>query len=474
MTLNTFHFAGHGAANVTLGIPRLREIVMTASQKPKTPSMTMEVALGVSQLDVDIFCKRASKLTLSQLVDNVTVKERLTVQSDARRTEFVIDIVFFPAEEYTEEYDILPEEVLAVFAAKFPLILKKEIQTEMKKLDADLRSQIAQLGKGKASKEPVVGEVEAEDGEGEGEGASRGKDDDDQSEQGDGDAVDAKRARQRKEQTSYESDNDSERDDLDDVVIEAVYASDTGGEGEDDNDKIGRPTTIHAQTQIVADAFMNAFHQATSFTFTKSKCSIRLEFPADFPKILLVGIVERTCLKTVIREIPGITECFSALVKERGAEKIRLTTNGSNLRGIWQFTGATDDNIIDLDTIYSNDIYSILKAYGVEMARAAILREIGGVFDAYKIDVDGRHLELIADYMTFEGAYKPFNRKGLSSNPSPLLKASYETTAAFLSDATLYGDFDDLSTPSGNLVMGRPNQTGTGVFDVMMLAEVPA
>jgi DNA-directed RNA polymerase I subunit RPA1 len=38
----------------------------------------------------------------------------------------------------------------------------------------------------------------------------------------------------------------------------------------------------------------------------------------------------------------------------------------------------------------------------------------------------------------------------------------------------LYGDFDDLSTPSGNLVMGRPNQTGTGVFDVVMLAEVPA
>jgi DNA-directed RNA polymerase I subunit RPA1 len=362
MTLNTFHFAGqfcykivnvlnvhisdvgHGAANVTLGIPRLREIVMTASQKPKTPSMTMEVALGVSQLDVDIFCKRASKLTLSQLVDNVTVKERLTAQSDARWTEFVIDIVFFPAEEYTEEYDILPEEVLAVFAAKFPLILKKEIQTEMKKLDADLRGQIAQLGKGKASKEPVVGEVEAEDGEGDGEGARRGKDDDDQSEQGDGDAVDAKRARQRKEQTSYESDNDSERDDLDDAAIEAIYASDTeDGEGEDDNDndKIGRPTAIHAQTQIVADAFMNAFHQATSFTFTKSKCSIRLEvrvicvlhfcrhlirfqFPADFPKILLVGIVERTCLKTVIREIPGITECFSALIKERGAEKIRV------------------------------------------------------------------------------------------------------------------------------------------------------
>jgi DNA-directed RNA polymerase I subunit RPA1 len=49
-----------------------------------------------------------------------------------------------------------------------------------------------------------------------------------------------------------------------------------------------------------------------------------------------------------------------------------------------------------------------------------------------------------------------------------LLKASFETTAAFLSDATLHGDYDDLSTPSGNIILGRPNLTGTGVFDVVM------
>lgn len=39
MTLNTFHFAGRGEMNVTLGIPRLREILMMASKNLKTPSM---------------------------------------------------------------------------------------------------------------------------------------------------------------------------------------------------------------------------------------------------------------------------------------------------------------------------------------------------------------------------------------------------------------------------------------------------
>lgn len=39
MTLNTFHLAGSGA-NVTLGIPRLREIIMTASRELSTPTMS--------------------------------------------------------------------------------------------------------------------------------------------------------------------------------------------------------------------------------------------------------------------------------------------------------------------------------------------------------------------------------------------------------------------------------------------------
>lgn len=59
----------------------------------------------------------------------------------------------------------------------------------------------------------------------------------------------------------------------------------------------------------------------------------------------------------------------------------------------------SDESIINDNEVYSNDIYAILKTYGVEMAREAILREMSGVFGIYKIQVDRRHLELIADYM---------------------------------------------------------------------------
>ena len=43
MTLNTFHLAGVGGGNVTLGIPRLREILMTAAKRLKTPLMYLPV-----------------------------------------------------------------------------------------------------------------------------------------------------------------------------------------------------------------------------------------------------------------------------------------------------------------------------------------------------------------------------------------------------------------------------------------------
>ncbi|KAJ1970903.1 60S acidic ribosomal protein P1, partial [Dimargaris verticillata] len=71
MTLNTFHLAGFGAKNVTLGIPRLREIVMTASATPRTPSMTLDLLPEITDSTAQSFCKRVTRLSLSEVIDNV-------------------------------------------------------------------------------------------------------------------------------------------------------------------------------------------------------------------------------------------------------------------------------------------------------------------------------------------------------------------------------------------------------------------
>jgi hypothetical protein len=50
MTLNTFHLAGVSERNVTLGIPRLREL-LDASKNIKTPMMTIFFKQKILQSD---------------------------------------------------------------------------------------------------------------------------------------------------------------------------------------------------------------------------------------------------------------------------------------------------------------------------------------------------------------------------------------------------------------------------------------
>ena len=74
---------------------------------------------------------------------------------------------------------------------------------------------------------------------------------------------------------------------------------------------------------------------------------------------------------------------------------------------------------------------------------------------------------LIADYMTFEGSYKPFNRIGMETNSSPFQKMSFETTLHFLQSTTLGREKDRILSPSACLVAGRVVRGGTGSFELM-------
>ena len=268
---------GHGAANVTLGIPRLREIVMTASQRPKTPSMTMAVRQGISPESIDLFCKRANRVTLSQIVENIVVQESLWAEREARRIRFVVDINFYPKEEYREEHDLKPSEILAAFAYRFPVVLKKEIVLELKKLDADMKSQISRLGIGKKVSARDVGGEDDEDGE----GPVKARRDDEES-VGDGDAEDEKRARQKKQQATYESDSEKEEDEdpaeYDDDAIEAEYAdANLAPDSADTMDNKSKKVPLKSAIAEASEGFQRLVHQCTNFDFDGNKCSFTLE-----------------------------------------------------------------------------------------------------------------------------------------------------------------------------------------------------
>ena len=104
MTLNTFHQAGYSAKNVTLGVPRLKEII-NVSRNPKTPSML---------LYLDEFASSNRELTLKCIYDlelcplsTVVCKSSVCYDPDERNTcipedlDFLVD--FFDDPSYHPE-----------------------------------------------------------------------------------------------------------------------------------------------------------------------------------------------------------------------------------------------------------------------------------------------------------------------------------------------------------------------------------
>ena len=167
------------------------------------------------------------------------------------------------------------------------------------------------------------------------------------------------------------------------------------------------------------------------------------------------NVLRKAAEKGVIHEVKNIKRAF--IIKDKETEYI--TTEGVNVDAMF-----ARETLLDIRKLFSNNVHDRAKYYGIEAANKTIVKEITNVFKAYGIDVNPRHLTLVADYMTFDGTYKPFNRIGIENNPSPLQQMTFETAIGFLRAATLAGKCDSLDSPSARLVVGKPCFGGTGTF----------
>jgi DNA-directed RNA polymerase I subunit RPA1 len=198
----------------------------------------------------------------------------------------------------------------------------------------------------------------------------------------------------------------------------------------------------------------------------KNVFTVEIGFPLEFKKVLMLTLTEHTLQQVIVRQVPGIEKC--TLVKpKKDKEEPCMVVQGINFDAFYKH-----QDIIDVDRIETNHSYALKSKYGVEAMRANILKEIQMVFGVYGISVDYRHLSLIADFMTFNGDYRAFNRIGMEESSSPFLKMSYETTMKYLVSSAQAMERDDMSAPSSAVVLGQVPRLGTGMFDILM--ENPA
>lgn len=164
-------------------------------------------------------------------------------------------------------------------------------------------------------------------------------------------------------------------------------------------------------------------------------------------------------LKEKLKEffIMGVKGITQVLPVKKGDEYVIITA-GTNMRAILDMEG------VDAARTFSNDINEIMDVLGIEAAREAIVKEVLKVINAQGLNVDIRHILLVADTMCVGGNVKGITRYGVvSEKASVLARASFETPIRHIVDASVTGECDNLNSVVENVMLNQPVPIGTGL-----------
>jgi DNA-directed RNA polymerase subunit A" len=155
--------------------------------------------------------------------------------------------------------------------------------------------------------------------------------------------------------------------------------------------------------------------------------------------------------------VAGVKGITQVLPVKRGEEFI-VVTAGTNLKAVLGLP------FVDPTRTISNDLYEVEKLLGVEAVRELVMREVYKVINEQGLNVDVRHIMLVADAMCITGKVKGITRYGVVSQKSSVLaKASFETAVRHFINASLVGEEDELNSVVENVMLNQPVPTGTGL-----------
>ncbi|MFT4303910.1 MAG: DNA-directed RNA polymerase subunit A'' [Candidatus Woesearchaeota archaeon] len=155
--------------------------------------------------------------------------------------------------------------------------------------------------------------------------------------------------------------------------------------------------------------------------------------------------------------ISGIKNIKQVLPVKKDDE-FMILASGLNLKEILAL------DFVDTERTISNDIYEIQDVLGIEAARQAIINELYKVIEAQGLNVDVRHIKLVADTMCQTGDFKGITRFGVvNQKASVLARASFETPIKHVIEASLLGERDELSSVVENVMINQPIPVGTGL-----------
>lgn len=160
----------------------------------------------------------------------------------------------------------------------------------------------------------------------------------------------------------------------------------------------------------------------------------------------------------------GGVEGIERVVVKSEPEGYVIYTEGTNLSEILPRPE------VDESSTTTNHVREIGEVFGIEAARNSIINEAVDTLQEQGLDVDIRHIMLVADAMTHTGELRQIGRHGISGEKASVLaRAAFEVTVKHLLQASEKGETDKMDGIVENVVAGQPIPLGTGSVELEML-----
>ncbi|KAM3078211.1 DNA-directed RNA polymerase II core subunit rpo21 [Clarireedia jacksonii] len=372
MTLNTFHFTGISSKNVTLGVPRLKEILNIAPNI-KTPSMVVyQEGAGANQETAKRLRSAVEHTTLRSVMHATEIYH----DPDIRSTTIEDDI------DMVESYFIIPEEQHDSIDNQSRWLLRL-ILDRQKMLDKGLK--------------------------------------------------------------------------VDDVAlkIKENYPKDLAVIFSDNN----------AEQQVIRIRMINGNDNKYDEDGVEEDAILKRLEAHILDTLTLRGVVgiDRAFLNKEAKLFEKPDGRLIASKDDKDCEEWYLDTSGTSLRDVLTVPG------VDTRRTYSNHFIQIFDVFGIEAARAALMRELTLVLAFDGSYVNHRHLSLLVDIMTSRGHLMAITRHGINrADTGALMRCSFEETVEILLEAAAVGELDDCRGVSENVMLGQLAPMGTGEMDVLL------
>ena len=167
-------------------------------------------------------------------------------------------------------------------------------------------------------------------------------------------------------------------------------------------------------------------------------------------------------VKRLLPDVPicGYSGASRAIIKTTDQGQNTLLVEGYGLRNCMITQG------VDGLTTRTNSVIETRDVLGIEAARTTIIDEISIVMG--DMDIDPRHMQLLADVMTYRGEVLGITRFGLSKMRDSVLQlASFEKTPDHLFEAAWHAKKDKIEGVSECIIMGQSISQGTGAFQIV-------